>query len=478
MKSFAGILSGLLSFTVLALGAAPLRVALTFDDGNKDHILIAAPMLEERGWRGVFNIVTDWVGPGPRQLSWDDVRDLVRRGHEVTTHTVSHPSLVKLLKEGKEGEVRRQLAVSRDRIADETGFTPRFMCSPGVQQNEETARICRELGLRQMIAPRHNFGSNNCDRVTGLVDALLAKGEKRADVLHHGVAANEHGGWCAFADRESFRRHLDAIAALEKAGKVIVTDYDGMVSDCALKAAAWPHHGVVALSFDDRNFPAWEKAFPLFAKYDARATFFLSGAIDAPVVAFMKKALAAGHEPALHGLHHWDADVQIPKLGADAYWQAEVESQLAACRAAGIGVRSFAYPNCRRNPETDEVFFRHGFTRLRGKVDGVRNPNPYDPKGERLAEWKPVATFDPMFYPAAEYLRRLNIQNIILGENYHTDIADILKAMARAGERAEVLSLVSHGISPDAKGISMKTEWLERILAAANEAGVLVRGVR
>ena len=32
-----------------AYGAEPMRVALTFDDSLKDHLLIAAPMLEERG---------------------------------------------------------------------------------------------------------------------------------------------------------------------------------------------------------------------------------------------------------------------------------------------------------------------------------------------------------------------------------------------------------------------------------------------
>ena len=46
------------------------------------------------------------------------------------------------------------------------------------------------------------------------------------------------------------------------------------------------------------------------------------------------------------------------------------------------------------------------------------------------------------------------------------------------GGRAETLSIVSHGIAPDAKCISMKTEWLERMLAEADSAGVVVRGVR
>ena len=42
-----------------ASAAAPLRVSLTFDDSLKDHLLVAAPLLEERGWRGTFCIVTD-----------------------------------------------------------------------------------------------------------------------------------------------------------------------------------------------------------------------------------------------------------------------------------------------------------------------------------------------------------------------------------------------------------------------------------
>ena len=141
-------------------------------------------------------------------------------------------------------------------------------------------------------------------------------------------------------------------------------------------------------------------------------------------------------------------------------------------------IHSFAYPNCRRNAETDAIFAAHGFTRVRGTPDGVTSPNPHDPKGEKLDKWRPVATSDAVFAPAARQLTSLLIGNVIMGENYHTDIEDIMCAMRRAGERAETLSIVSHGIRPDAKGISMKTEWLERMLSEANACGVVVRGVR
>ena len=474
----AGLMSAGAWAVVARPACEPVRIALTFDDGLKDHLLIAAPELERRGWRGTFNIVTDRIGRDADHLSWDDVRELIRRGHEITTHTLSHPHLVKMLDRGEEAQVRREIAVSRDRIADETGFTPRFMCSPFVEQNEATARICREEGLRQMSSARHNFGEGSGNEVVAVVENLISRGERRLDVLHHGISAADHGGWRPFADRAEFVRHLDLIAGMEREGKLVVTDYDGMLSDCALKAKAWPRHGVVALSFDDRNLAAWEKALPLFAQHGATATFFCSGAIGTNEIRFARKALLAGHEFALHGEGHMNADDGFSRLGAAAYWRQEMEPQIEACRKAGVSVRSFAYPNCRRTAETDALFFAHGFTRVRGRIDGVKGPNPYDPKGLQRDQWKPVSTYDPVFAPATAFLGSRNIANVIMGESYHTDIEDILRAMGRAGERAELLSLVSHGIAPDAKGISMKTEWLARMLSSANELGVIVRGVR
>ena len=39
-------------------------------------------------------------------------------------------------------------------------------------------------------------------------------------------------------------------------------------------------HGIVFFTFDDRNFDGWLQAIPLFEKYNAHATFMVSGEID------------------------------------------------------------------------------------------------------------------------------------------------------------------------------------------------------
>ena len=75
-------------------------VSLTYDDGLKEHIDLVAPQLEKRGLRGSFWIIGNKIGTldpnhGDR-MTYEDLRDLHRRGHEVGSHTWSHPKLLRL----------------------------------------------------------------------------------------------------------------------------------------------------------------------------------------------------------------------------------------------------------------------------------------------------------------------------------------------------------------------------------------------
>ena len=47
--------------------------------------------------------------------------------------------------------------------------------------------------------------------------------------------------------------------------------------------------GTLVLSFDDRNFNDWKKALPIFDKYDAHVTFFVSGPIDGDAAKVLKE---------------------------------------------------------------------------------------------------------------------------------------------------------------------------------------------
>ncbi|MBO7167041.1 MAG: polysaccharide deacetylase family protein [Kiritimatiellae bacterium] len=231
--------------------------------------------------------------------------------------------------------------------------------------------------------------------------------------------------------------------------------------------------GVLLLTFDDRNFAGWEAARPVFTKYGAHATFFVSGNISQSNVASLKRLALDGHCIGFHGFKHQNADKALPDQGAERYYKNEIQVQIDSIQDAGIASKVFAYPNCRWSEEADALFRGNGFKRVRG---GVKGATPYDPLGKKQALRKPLVENDAVFFPVADLPNRFRIDTIIVGEAYHTDIDEICACLRRASARKEVICITSHNIAPNAKGIHMKTEWLERILSEANSLGLRVIG--
>ena len=235
----------------------------------------------------------------------------------------------------------------------------------------------------------------------------------------------------------------------------------------------WRTRGVLLLSFDDRNFKGWEKAIPLFDRYGAHATFFISGEFDARAVQCAKKLVEHGHSVGLHGLCHADADSAIAAKGAARYYEDDIAKPRRQADVAYIPITSFAYPNCRRTEEADRLFYSKGYGRVRG---GVKDATPYDPKGEKQKDRKPLVTNEDVYFPVADLPKHRLINTIIMGEAYHTDINEICDCLRRVAKNREVMSITSHDIGPDAKFIHMKTEWLETMLKLARELDIQVLG--
>jgi len=68
----------------------------TFDDGYDSHLYIAAPLLAQRGFRGTFFVITG-NNPYNHLISWDDWnQNVVPLGHEIGSHSVTHPDLTQI----------------------------------------------------------------------------------------------------------------------------------------------------------------------------------------------------------------------------------------------------------------------------------------------------------------------------------------------------------------------------------------------
>ena len=210
------------------------------------------------------------------------------------------------------------------------------------------------------------------------------------------------------------------------------------------------NHGMICLTFDDHDLAGWQTAIPLFEEFNAHALFSFSGEISPEAVVCMKALAAAGHTIGLHTVHHADAPEYIAAHGAKAYWDGEIEPQLAVCRAEGIAVKSFAFPNNKFNDEA-LALLAPLFTRFRAGCGG---------KGA-----------DAAFLTRSELPKTRVMRGIGLGEYYHTQVADVLAAIDRAADTDTCLTFFSHGIAPGAKHVNMPTELLTAILEHGRERG-------
>lgn len=230
--------------------------------------------------------------------------------------------------------------------------------------------------------------------------------------------------------------------------------------------------GTILLSFDDRGFDGWIAALPMFDKYRAHATFFVSGPIDKKAIDAMKLLVAKGHTVGLHGLRHRNADKAVADMGEAMYWKEEIEPQLNICRMLKIPISSFAYPNCRRTDATDALFYSKGFKYVRGST-GLA---PHDPKGLKQAGRRPLSECDGAFIPSSSIVPDKLLRTTILGAFYHTDTNDLVRCIERAHERDEALVLTSHDIAEKPSGIGLPVSWLELILSKSEELGMAVVG--
>lgn len=440
-------------------------VTLTFDDNVKGHYTLAAPVLDRYGYKGAFNVVTDDVGKNDEYMTWDEIRDLHRRGHSVFSHTRSHPDLVKLKKNMGADAVTAELVHSRDVIRREIGTAPRFMCHPYGQSDAEVNALSRKAGMTPMLHCRRNFGADTTpENFAAILDDLIAKKTPRLDLLFHGISPDS-GGWNPLSSGECFAKCIEELAAREKKGLIKVVDYEKFYGR---------GRGILCLTFDDPNWPRWVAAMPIFAKYEARASFFPNGRLGKGALNALKKLYDAGHSVGTHSVTHCRTPALVKKIGFEAFWKKEIEPQMNDLASAGIRTCSTAYPNSLRNRETDEGFIKHGITRLRAGVPGSR---PHDPKGLKRAQLVPFAQLDKMYIQRKDIGKTAVMGGVGIGTFYNTDIEDLCAGIRRAAERDELMILYSHDIAKNPSGISMKTEWLERILATAAEEGMSICGM-
>jgi peptidoglycan/xylan/chitin deacetylase (PgdA/CDA1 family) len=121
------------------------RGLLSFDDGGASAPWIAEE-LERRGWRGAFFVITSRIGT-PGFVDADQLRELAARGHEVGSHSHTHPAYM-----GKLGdaEAAHEWRTSREVLAELLGGPPASAAVPGGSVSDTVVKQAAAAGYRYL----------------------------------------------------------------------------------------------------------------------------------------------------------------------------------------------------------------------------------------------------------------------------------------------------------------------------------------
>lgn len=142
-------------------------VAITFDDGYRDNLLHAAPILRRLELPAVVFMVIGRMGealngdPEPSSgvlMTLGELRELAAQGIQVGGHTVSHPHLSRL----SEAEQRREIVGCKAAIEDALGRPVTSFAYPygsRADYTPETVRLVREAGFKLAVSNRYGHNS-------------------------------------------------------------------------------------------------------------------------------------------------------------------------------------------------------------------------------------------------------------------------------------------------------------------------------
>jgi peptidoglycan/xylan/chitin deacetylase (PgdA/CDA1 family) len=131
-------------------GKGRKKLVLTFDDGTRDFLEYALPVLQEFNFSATLFIVTGMVGgmrawsdlPPVPIMSADELRSLQAMGFTIGAHTVSHRRLSSL----NDDEAREEIALSKQTLGDLLGAPVGWFAYPYLAENDQTRALVREAG--------------------------------------------------------------------------------------------------------------------------------------------------------------------------------------------------------------------------------------------------------------------------------------------------------------------------------------------
>jgi peptidoglycan/xylan/chitin deacetylase (PgdA/CDA1 family) len=166
-------------------GNKDAAVSVTFDDNCAPQFTMAAPYMNSKNMRGTFFVIVDpYVGCST--LNWNWVRTTANGGHEIGSHTISHPHLTQL----DSSHIEYELHASRDSInkyvTSQKCITLAYPFGDGGLNDSASAKV-QEIAKKYYIGARDaGVGPSGCDDYndpygSGFINYYYQVGSKAID---------------------------------------------------------------------------------------------------------------------------------------------------------------------------------------------------------------------------------------------------------------------------------------------------------
>ncbi|MEG2935737.1 MAG: polysaccharide deacetylase family protein [Clostridium sp.] len=142
----------------LSTGKVPKKpVVVTFDDGYVDNYTAAFPVLKENNMKGVFFVITDYMGEtAGNSMSIDMLKEMKAAGMEIENHTSNHLELNSLSREDAYSSIKN----GQNFLKDVLGVESKYLCYPAGRYSEVTIEIEKELGIKAAVTTQGGISSN------------------------------------------------------------------------------------------------------------------------------------------------------------------------------------------------------------------------------------------------------------------------------------------------------------------------------
>ncbi len=222
----------------------------------------------------------------------------------------------------------------------------------------------------------------------------------------------------------------------------------------------------IALSFDDRFITEWYQLRPIFRKYNARVTFYITqfDSLTTDEIAQLKILQQDGHEIGCHGAIHTNSINFVRQQSMQQYLNAEIYPILSSMNQHGFRPTSFAHPGGVHNSSIDQELLKH-FVLLRDVALLERTI------------WAVTLRWDIRFIPSIynQFDNDPTVDALLFDEGSGVNLNDLKVGLRKAKEDGSVLMLFGHEPyrrSVDPGGYGFLTERLDSILADSKRLGL------